>query len=282
MLDHRNPCHPDYCPEDDGLHQPKRVNFPVLELKKISDSNDSSDSLPTRYNMDQLVAYIGRQLCAPTWNVELTKQQILDCILDSMRKFSNYRPVLQYGAIPMVAGQKQYLTDMDIGQGIASISFVENRLGVLNLDFGNPFTTMSIMTTGLGLDGMGDYDSYLRWQKTWQRVTSTMPDWTYDEVRRCLWIHNPIARYRAAVLIYRNWDKTENLPAFGLDWVKDYSLAKSSKLLGDVFMKFSGSLPGPAQNMQLDSGRRDKAEATMKELENTLKGAQETTPLSID
>lgn len=183
----------------------------------------------------------------------------------------------------MVAGQKQYLINQNVGQGVADVTFVENRLGVLNLDFGNPFTTMSIMTTGLGLDGMGEYDSYLRWQKTWQRVTSTAPQWQYDEVRKCLWIHNPIARYRAAILIYYNWQRTEDLPAFGSLWVKEMSLAKAQYQLGDLWSKFSGAIPSPGgKDIQLDGGKRDKAEQKIKDLEAQLYASQELTPLSQD
>lgn len=255
-----------------------------LNLQPLSTSKDSPDSLPmTGYKIDQLKDYILRKLGHPTWNVEISTQQVLDCINDALLKFSSRKPLLQYGALPMVAGQKRYLQDMDVGQGVASCSFVENRLGVLNLDFGNPFTTMSIMTTGLGLDGMGDYDSYLRWQKTWQRVTSTTPDWLYDEARKCLWIHNPIARYRAAVCIYQNWTTTELLPIFGAMWVKDYSLAQAQLMLGEVWMKFSGAIPtSAAGSLTLDNTKITRAIEKVKELEATLFGAMETTPLTQD
>jgi hypothetical protein len=259
------------------------IDLPTLEFPKVQTSTDSKDTLKaTGYTEKELSEYVLRQLGKPVWNVELTQQQVLDHIQDALVKFSTYKPLLIWGAIPMVAGQKQYLIGQDVGQGVAEISFVENRLGVLNLDFGNPFTTMSIMTTGLGLDGMGEYDSYLRWQKTWQRVTSTLPQWQYDEVRKCVWIHNPIARYRAAILIYFNWQSTKDLPQFGSIWVKEYALAKSQYQLGDLWMKFSGAIPGPVKDIQLDTGKRDKAETKIKDLEDQLRNAQELTPISID
>ena len=249
----------------------------------VSTSANSPDTLPLiGYKIDQLKEYILRKLGKPVWNVEISDQQALDCIQDALQKFSLYRPLICYGALPMVAGQKQYLKGVDVGQGVAGCTFVENRLGVLNLDFGNPFTTMSIMTTGLGLDGMGDYDSYLRWQKTWQRVTSTQPDWLYDEVRRCLWIHNPIARYRAAVCLYLNWKATETLPAFGADWVKEYALAKAALQLGENWQKFSGAIPGPAQNLQLDNSKISRAEKRITDLETQLRAAAENAPVTGD
>jgi hypothetical protein len=114
------------------------------------------------------------------------------------------------------------------------------------------------------------------------RVTSTTPQWQWDEVRKCLWIHNPIARYRASLLIYHNWPETKQLPQYGCEWVKEYSLTKARYLLGDLWMKFSGAIPGPVKDIQLDQGKREKAETRMRELENELRSAQELTPLSQD
>lgn len=254
------------------------LDFPVIQTAK-----ESPDSLPvTGYTEEQLSAYIMRQLGAPTWNVELTTQQIYDHVRDSLVKFSLWKPLLVWGAIPMVAGRKQYLQGVDVGQGIADVTFVENRLGVLNLDFGNPFTTMSIMTTGLGLDGVGDYASYLNWQKTWMRITSTMPMWQYDSYRKVLLLHNPIARYRAAILMYFNWPETKQLPAYGCQWVKEYALAASKYQLGNIWQKFSGSIPSPGSNLQLDQGMRAEALAKMTALEDQIRNSQELTPLSMD
>jgi hypothetical protein len=244
---------------------------------------DSKDTLPvTGYTEEQLCEYIKRKLGYPVWEVELTQQQIQDCVQDAITIFSIWRPVLQWGAIPLVAGQKQYLCGVDVGQGVATCTFVENRLGVLNLDFSNPFSTMSVMTTGLGLDGMGDYDTYLRWQVTWQRVTSTLPKWQYDDYRKVLWIHNPIARYRCAILIYRNWPDTASLPQYGSWFVKEFALAKAQYAHGDLWLKFSGAIPGPVKDIQLDSGKRDKAEKRIEELELLIRQSQELTPLSTD
>lgn len=258
-------------------------DLPELTPAIIQTATDSPDSLPIRgYTEDQLVKYIFRQLGAPVWNVELTAQQVQDCVRDAIGYFSLFRPKNLWGAIPMTPNEKKYLVGFDVGQGVAEVTFVENRLGVLNLDFGNPFSTMSIMTTGLGLDGMGDYDAYLRWQTTWMRVTSTLPRWQYDEVRKCLWIHNPISRYRAAVLILYNWNNTQELPQFGSQWVKDYALAKARYALGDLWLKFSGAVPGPVKDLQLDSGKRDKAEQEISRLEAVLRNSQDSIPLTQD
>lgn len=89
-------------------------------------SGSSPDTLPLKgYTHDQLANYILRQLGAPTWNVELTKQQILDTIQDAMGLISQWVPSVRAGAVQLIRGQFKYLQGIDVGLGIARIDFVE-------------------------------------------------------------------------------------------------------------------------------------------------------------
>jgi hypothetical protein len=47
-------------------------------------------------------------------------------------------------------------------------------------------------------------------------------------------------------------------------------------------MKFSGAIPGPVQNLQLDQQKRDRADQRLKELRQELQGMARTTPVMID
>lgn len=143
--------------------------------------------------------------------------------------------------------------------------------------YGNLINPAPLFRTGLD-----EYDSFLRWRKTWQRVTSIKPDWFYDEVERCLYIHNPIERYQCGIFCYWPHERTERLSAFGADWVKQYATAKARFMQGELWLKYSGAIPGPAQNLQLDQQKRDLAKADMDKLVEQLKGAQLSTPISID
>lgn len=253
-------------------------DFPQFTGTTTSTMSKSIDSLPAKgYSEEQLTSYILRQLGQPVWNVELTNQQILDCINDAVSTFSQWSPLPVFGAIQLIEGQTKYLENVDVGQGVMQVTFVEPYPTPTEIFYGNLISPAPLM-----LRGMDEYDSYQRWRKTWMRVTSAQPDWLYDDHRKCLWIHNPIARYRAAILAYGSYAGTAKLSDFGARWVKDYALAKSRYLLGEVFAKFSGAIPGPAQNLQLDVAKRDKAEVKMKELEDQLRGAQLASALTLD
>jgi hypothetical protein len=68
----------------------------------------------------------------------------------------------------------------------------------------------------------------------------------------------------------------------GAQWVKEYALEKARYLLGEVWSKFSGAIPGPLQNLQLDQGKREKAEAALQKLRDKLQGMQKSAGISID
>lgn len=96
------------------------------QSQPINTSANSPDTLPQRgYSCDQLAAYIIRQLGSPTWNIEETKQQVLDVIQDALTLFSVWRPTIHVGNIMLVNGIYQYLQGADVEQGIADLQFVE-------------------------------------------------------------------------------------------------------------------------------------------------------------
>jgi len=134
----------------------------------------------------------------------------------------------------------------------------------------------------LNATGMDELDSFLRWQKTFMRVTSARPDWQYDEIQKVLMIHNPMDYYYAGITCYTNYTETQFLNQFGANWVKEYAFQLCRQAYGELLMKYSGAVPGPVKDIQLDQGKRDKAEVKIKELEDTIKGAQNFAPISID
>lgn len=113
-------------------------------------------------------------------------------------------------------------------------------------------------------------------------MTSVRPDWYYDEYEQALYIHNPIERYQAGVFFLSSFTNTKGLTQVGAQWVKEYALEKARFLLGEVWSKFSGAIPGPLQNLQLDQQKRDKAEKRLDKLREELKGMQRGATISID
>ncbi len=244
----------------------------------ITTSADSPQTLPAvGYNVDQLAAYIQRQLGSPVFTIELTKQQILDCINDALIFYSIWRPRIRYGAVQLSRGQFAYLEGVDLGLGPAQVWFVQKTPVPQELFWGNLIDVAPLMQTG-----MADYDTYLRWQKTWMRVTSVQPDWVYDEINKVLMIHNPIDRFQCGIISYAAYDDVKDLDRYGADWVKQYAFQKSRLAYAEILFKFSGAIPGPVRDLQLDAQKRDKAEAKITELEAKLFNAQVSTPTATD
>ena len=244
----------------------------------ITTSADSTSSLPPRgYSTDQLAAYIERPLGAPTWTIELPKQSIVDAINDALGRYSIYRPRIRYGAVPLQRGQFEYLRDADMGQGPVMVEFVQPNPVPVELFWGNLIDPVPLLRNGLD-----ELDCFMRWQKTWMRVTSVRPDWIWDDSRKTLYIWNPLDRYHCAVTYYDNYRTTASLDAFGALWVKDYAWQKARLQYAELMSKFSGAIPGPITNMQLDAGKRDLALKEIEKLEAQLIGAQVSTPIMID
>jgi hypothetical protein len=95
----------------------------------LTTSADSPQTLPIKgYTVDQLKAYIRRQLGQPVFAVEITDQQILDIIADALQLYSIWRPKIRYGTLALNASQHLYLcgtnSNLDLDTGPFSVSFV--------------------------------------------------------------------------------------------------------------------------------------------------------------
>jgi hypothetical protein len=92
----------------------------------VTTTANSPDNLPlTGYTTDNLIDYTLRQLGSPTWEIELTRQQIADCSNDALALFSKWCPNMRVGNVQLIRGQYKYLEDYDVDQGIVDIHFVE-------------------------------------------------------------------------------------------------------------------------------------------------------------
>jgi|SRR5262252_8791058 len=92
----------------------------------VTTTAQSPDNLPiSGYSTDQLIDYVFRQLGAPQWEIELTKQQVADAAQNALRLYSAYCPSLKVGNIILVRGQFKYLQGVDTQQGVVDVQFVE-------------------------------------------------------------------------------------------------------------------------------------------------------------
>ena len=241
-------------------------------------SADSPDTLPAKgFTRDQLANYIYRSLGSPVWQVELSRQQVLDAIQDGLQLYSVWRPCVRVGQIQLIRGQFQYLVGEDVGQGITSVSFVEPNPVPTEIFYGNLINPAPLFRVGLD-----EYDTFLRWRKVWMRVTSVKPDWFYDDYERALMIHNPIERFQAGIFIYADWRETTYLDTIGSQWVKEFSLEQSRFNYGEILAKYGHAIPAPLKDMQLDNQKRDKAEKRLDALKIRLQGMQLLSPISFE
>lgn len=211
------------------------------------------------------------------WEVELTKQHILDSVQDAVGKVSIWRPRVRYGAVRLVSGQSKYLEGSDFGLGIVDVSFVDPTPAATEIFYGNLITPAPLFRTGLD-----EYDTFLRWRKTWKRVTSVEPQWLQDDESRCLWIYNPIERYHCGIVTHLAHDDTVTLDVASADWVKNYALERARYTYGEVLAKFGGAIPSPLKDLQMDQQKRDKAETRLVALEEKLQNMQMFPAMSID
>lgn len=247
----------------------------------ITNSALSPNTLPAvGYSVDQLEAYIRRQLGQPVFMVEITKQQVLDGIQDALTLYNQWRPRIKYGSIALASGQHEYLQGVDLDLGPISVEFLQRRmLGGAGLFFwgGNLIDVAPLVA-----DGMGEYDMFLRWQKMFMRVTSVKPDWVYDQTTKTLLIYNPSPQWLCGIQAYIPYCDVSQLDRYGADWVKKYAFQKSRLAYAEIMNKYSGAIPGPVRDLVLDQNKRDKAETQIEKLEQTLFNAQISTPMSID
>lgn len=247
-------------------------------MPQLSTSLNSPDTLPPKYSVDQLSQYITRQLGSTVFAVEIQQQQVLDCISDALREYSTWRPRQRVGGLQLQSGVFEYLQGVDLGQGVVKCWFVNPTQAPADLywltNLVNPAPVLN--------SRMDEYDVFLRWYKTWGRVTSVYPDWLYDEPGQVLYIYNAQPIYHCGVMWLDNYTDTLTLDSFGAKWVKDFSFQKSRHAYAEIMSKYSGVIPGPIKDLQFDSQRRDKAETEMDKLLQDLKGAQWSAGLMPD
>ena len=143
--------------------------------------------------------------------------------------------------------------------------------------YGNLINPAPLFRTGLD-----EYDTFLRWRKVWQRVTSIQPQWFYDEGRKTLYIHNPIERYQAGIQMYEDHADVSTLDPTSAQWVKEFALEQARYTWGEELAKYSGAVPGPVQSLTLDQNKRANAQARLDVLRQRLFNMQLFDPIMID
>lgn len=221
----------------------------------------------------ELIDYVRDNLGAGAWKVELTEDQIKQAINEAMRRYSRRIPITGFEKLTLSTNVSKYTLNYDTGFGVYNVEFVAPDPKPSAIFYANLLDVAPIRT-----NRFADYDYFLRWRKTFMRVTSVEPDWFYDDNEHSLWIYNPLTDYQAGVFTYHPRLLSEVHPSHE-EWVRDYTLARSKYILGLNRSKFQGAIPGPSRDITTD-GQELKTEAQdkMKELEERLLSMQHDQP----
>ena len=249
----------------------------MAEFSAPPDSVVSGTSL----TKSSIIDFVRRNLGEGVWDVEITEKQLDAAIETALRKYSRRLPHYRYGHLTMNVEQTRYKfpDEIDLGFGICHIEFVEP------IFFGShAFINKRLLgVTSIGSYRIDEYDIFVRWRQSFQRITSTKPSWMWEEDTKVLWLYNPIPNIRVTY--------TAMCPVRGLkyvrqndeDWVYDYVLAHCKLILGENRGKFSGVIPGPSsKDLQLNANTlREDAKSTLDKLEAHLRSIQRRIPPSF-
>jgi hypothetical protein len=231
-------------------------------------------------NKDDLIDYVRASLGEGVWGVELTERQIDIAISTAIRKYGRRLPFYRYGSIDAVEGQNKYTfpEDIDIGFGVSQVQFLRQAA------FGNyGLINKSLLgITTVGSYRIDEYDIFNRWRQTFERVTSTLPAWKWEEDTKSLWIYNPIPLTKIAYMVMVPPKRLEDIRYSDEDWIYDYVTAWCRKFLGENRGKFSGAIPGPQKELNLNAKELvAEAKETLKELDTQLMSMQRRTPVEF-
>jgi len=203
---------------------------------------------------EDLRLYVCEELGGGVWNVELTPAQIDRAINDTLELYSRHMPIQAYAGVNISPNQNRYeFPNMDLGFGVVHVDFVEPDPKPSSIFYASLLDVAPIRTVQFT-----DYDLFLRWRKTFMKVTSVEPEWLWDEQLRVLWIYNPISDYKATMYYYLP-HTLETVPLVHERWFKDYLLGRSKYMLGLNRSKFQGAVPGPSKDINTD-GQELKSE----------------------
>jgi len=217
-----------------------------------------------------LIEYVKNELGGGFWKVEISPPQIRAAIQDALKEYSRRIPLEGYGAISLSSTHSNYdLSAQDMGFGVHTVNFIEPDPRPSAIFYANLLDVAPIRTSRFQ-----DYDIFLRWRKTFMKVTSVQPEWHWDQNAKILWIYNPIQDYKASMFWYLP-RTLETVELAHERWVEKYILARSKYILGVNRSKFQGAIPGPSKEISTDGkDMKDEGKQELEKLEVELLSMQ--------
>lgn len=223
--------------------------------------------LNENFTLAELKEYIRTCLSGSIWRIEgmgLDQLGTIDAaISDALMAYGRRVPIQKFRILQTTPAKREYDVP-DIGYGVARVDFIQRNLLIA------PLISSTLGFTPILNMEARDFDTFQRWRKTFQRVTSTDCKWQWDEERGKLMIYAPTLNIMAGVVTYHP-RSFEQVRLVHKDFIKRYSLAKARLLLGEARSKFGSTIPGPSRDINVNGNQlKDDAKAEIEKLDAEL------------
>jgi|ERR1035437_1271127 hypothetical protein len=232
-------------------------------------------SQTSKFDEQEYVDWVRRQLGAPDIEVELTSENIKDSMKEALAVYSKFKPRHITESWVAADGLSQ--------RGLTSVSALGAR-GVYNLELqgvtdglNSPNIEAQMMSGSFAYYGVAApkfdlrYYEYARqWVKMASRILSSEGDYHMSDDGRSIYIYSPGRMTKVTATLVLDHVSPDTIPSHDQYWVRKYVLAQAKIILGRKRSKFT-SIPGANKDISLDGaaliteGRED-----IKELETKL------------
>lgn len=236
---------------------------------------------PTLYNdanqLSTFKNYILRQLGWPLIRVEITDDQLIDCILDAVQFYHEYAamdydlyivsPVGNVAQIPATINPK-FIVDIvfyrdymdSMASGFGTGGYEETLGGVLPFDQSG----RSPLVTNFNI---GEYYMYLQHLEDFKRIVGV--ERSYEIFAKEIHLYPASSNWQEVGILYKPM-VSEN-DAMHSVWTKQYATARAKKIVGIIRSKLSG-FSSTGVNIAADGeAMKTEAQAEIERLEESLK-----------
>lgn len=219
--------------------------------------------------MEELQKYIVRKLGGCAVVVELTSEQVSDCIYDALDQFNHYLCKAEPRVSKSREGSVQIpLNPGDRGVVNCKILFPEDtrvyaQMNVFELMYRMVFPRMPL----------GDWYLLKVYYKMYQQIRGTDPDWYVDESTNTLYVDCWSGPYDIFYVVSRDLtiaDLADLKAAYTRDFRK-LAVAEAKIVVGRIRGKYGNSIPTPGGTLTTDAERLlSEGEKEKQEVEDKL------------
>lgn len=218
-------------------------------------------------------------LGAEAIDVELTDEQIDNCIRRALQLYNKYIPLVRHRSVD-ISGQENFVVDFSTEEWshvrkVITVNFKDRT--DLRPDLHGSIAVESDYAYGRGVRPGRFVKEYTQGVQRQRYFTGTQSDWYWDEDNRKLLISCPSQRSFANIQYTQTRDLTHITPDKEYDFER-LVIAYCKQIIARVIGRF-GEIPGPNGAIPNDSDAlKSEASETIEEITNSLKGNMTSSP----